>query len=194
MKIRTISCLVSSLVVGLAAAACSSSATTTSPPASTAPPERPAGTLAQVMRGIYFPNANLLFDVQQKDPGAPPKGPMEGARGSVSEQFSSIYTGWQVVENAAIALAEATEMLSVPGRVCQNGKPVPIERDDYQRAVHGMRTAALAALEAAKSRNVERAVAATDGIADACATCHEVYRDQGEADGPERCTAPAAAN
>jgi len=29
---------------------------------------RPTGTLAQVMRGIYFPNANLIFDVQQNDP------------------------------------------------------------------------------------------------------------------------------
>jgi len=29
----------------------------------------PDGTLAQVMRGILFPNANLLFDGQPKDPG-----------------------------------------------------------------------------------------------------------------------------
>jgi len=34
-------------------------------PASNAPvPVKPTGTLAQVMRGIYFPNANLIFDVQ----------------------------------------------------------------------------------------------------------------------------------
>jgi hypothetical protein len=25
------------------------------------------------MRGVYFPNANLIFDVQQNDPGAPTK-------------------------------------------------------------------------------------------------------------------------
>jgi len=25
---------------------------------------KPTGTLAQVMRGIYFPNANLIFDVE----------------------------------------------------------------------------------------------------------------------------------
>ena len=31
----------------------------------------PVGTLAQVMRGIYFPNANLIFDVQMRDPAEP---------------------------------------------------------------------------------------------------------------------------
>ena len=43
------------------------------PPSKAAPKvaARPAGTLAQVMRGIYFPNANLIFDVQQRDPAAP---------------------------------------------------------------------------------------------------------------------------
>src|SRR5712672_2774119 len=34
---------------------------------------KPVGTLAQVMRGILFPNSNLIFDVQQTDPGAPKK-------------------------------------------------------------------------------------------------------------------------
>ncbi len=31
----------------------------------------PVGTLAQVMRGIYCPNSNLIFDVQMRDPGQP---------------------------------------------------------------------------------------------------------------------------
>jgi hypothetical protein len=143
------------------------------------------------MRGIYFPNANLLFDVQQKDPGAPPR-VVEGQQGSITEQFSSIYTGWQVQENAAVVLAEAVDLLLVPGRACQNGKAVPIEREDYKKAVVGMREAALVALEAARSKNLEKAIAATDTVAEACATCHEVYRDVGEADSPLRCTPPAS--
>ena len=35
------------------------------------PAPEPAGDLAEVMRGILFPNANLLFDAQMNDPGAP---------------------------------------------------------------------------------------------------------------------------
>jgi hypothetical protein len=139
------------------------------------------------MRGIFFPNANLLFDVQQRDPGAPPDA-TEGPRGSVSEQFASIYTGWQVQENAAIAMIESIGLLSQPGRLCQNGKPVPIDQPTFQKAVQGMRAAAGVALEAARARNLEKAVAATDTVAEACANCHEPYRDKGDADSQERCT------
>jgi cytochrome c553 len=106
----------------------------------------------------------------------------------VSEQFSSIYAGWQVVENAAIALHEATSLITVPGRLCQNGKPVPVDRPVFMKAAEGMRASALVALEAARSKNLEKAIEATNSVAEGCANCHEVYRDKGEADGPERCT------
>jgi hypothetical protein len=33
----------------------------------------------------------------------------------------------------------------------------------------------------------------TNDIADACSSCHEPYRDKGEANGPARCTPPTAA-
>jgi cytochrome c556 len=99
-----------------------------------------------------------------------------------------------VQENAAIALAEAADLLTVPGRPCQNGKPVPIDRADFQAAVKNMRKAALVALEAARARNLEQAIEATNTVADACATCHEPYRDKGDADGPERCSVPVSAN
>ena len=46
------------------------------------------GTLAQVMRDIYFPNANLNFDVQQNDPGAPKK-KGGGSTGSSTETYAS---------------------------------------------------------------------------------------------------------
>src|SRR4051794_16197016 len=77
-------------------------APTARPPAAK-PSITPAGTLAQVMRGIYFPNANLIFDVQQNDPGAPKKAPSEAA-GSATKAYGNAYSGWEVVENAAIAL------------------------------------------------------------------------------------------
>ena len=34
---------------------------------------KPHGTLAQVMRGIPFPNSNIIFDTQTKDPAAADK-------------------------------------------------------------------------------------------------------------------------
>jgi len=153
---------------------------------------KPAGTLAQMMRGIYFPNANILFDVQSVDPATPPKEiPKDDHRATV--MFANIYTGWQVVENAAIALAESTPLFLTPGRLCQNGKPVPINQPDYRAAVENMRVQALKMLEVAKTKNLEAASDQTNEVAGACAQCHEVYRDVGDANSPNRCTPPAAA-
>ena len=81
-------------------AACASSSTAGMPD-----PE-PMGNLAQVMRGILFPNSNILFDVQSIDPANPPPA---DAGGGATARFSGIYAGWQVVENAAIALGESND-------------------------------------------------------------------------------------
>ncbi|MGH9143719.1 MAG: cytochrome c [Vicinamibacterales bacterium] len=155
-----------------------------------APPSRkPAGTLAQVMRGIYFPNSNLIFDVQQNDPGAPRK-KSEGT-GSSTDTYSSAYTGWEIVENAAVALTDGVDLILESGRTCQNGKPVPVNQPDFQKFARTMREAGRVALQAARTRNQEKVSDATNNIADACSNCHEVYRDQGPANSPARCTPPA---
>jgi hypothetical protein len=158
------------------------------PPAPARTAAAPPGTLAQVMRGIHFPNANLLFDVQHVDPGAAKQAFGGADSTSTTERFSGIYAGWQVVENAAIVLAESTDLLLVPGRLCQNGRPVPVQHPEYRKAAAAMRTAGIAFMEAAKSRNRERAIAVTNDVADACAMCHEVFRDKGDANSPARCT------
>jgi hypothetical protein len=101
-----------------------------------------------------------------------------------------MYTGWQVVENAAIVLAEASDLLLYPGRKCQNGKPVPINQADWPKYVAQMRAAGEEALRVARTKNRDAMIEATNVIADACSACHEPYRDRGEADSPGRCTPP----
>ncbi len=152
-------------------------------------PVKPSGTLAQVMRGIYFPNSNLIFDVQKNDPGAPKKKPAETG-GSATDTYGGAYTGWEVVENAAVALTDGVDLLLTPGRLCQNGKPVPSRQPDFQKFARDMRKAGLAVLEAAHTRNQEKVSDATNDLADACSSCHEVYRDKGPADSPARCAVP----
>jgi len=148
---------------------------------------KPSGTLAQIMRGIYFPNSNLIFDVQKDDPAAPKKKSGE-AGGSATETYGSAYSGWEVVENAAIALTDGVDLILKPGRLCQNAKPVPVQRPDFQRFAREMRAAGLAVLQAAHTKSQEKVSDATNALADACASCHEVYRDKGPADSPARCT------
>jgi hypothetical protein len=143
-------------------------------PAAQATAAKPVGNLAQVMRGIFFPNANILFDVQSGDPEDFGKR-KEGA--GASSTFSGIYTGWQVVENAAIALDEAARLLEVRGRVCQDGRPVPIDQKDWAPFVADLRKASQSMLKAAQSKNKDLASETTNEVAGACENCHTKYRD-----------------
>jgi hypothetical protein len=148
--------------------------------------QKPVGNLAQVMRGIFFPNSNILFDVQSNDPET--FGKKEAGAGA-SQTFSGIYTGWQVVENAAIALDEGANLLTISGRVCMNGRPVPIQRADWIKYTAELKVAARNMLKAAQSRNRETASEATNEVAGACENCHVVYREP--ANGGPRCVPPA---
>jgi hypothetical protein len=144
-------------------------------PAAQATAAKPIGSLAQVMRGIYFPNSNILFDVQSSDPENFGK-KAEGAAGATST-FSGIYTGWQVVENAAIALYEGARLLEVRGRLCENGRPVPVDQKDWAPFVADLRKASEVMLKAARSKNREAASEATNDVAGACENCHIKYRE-----------------
>ena len=89
------------------------SCTQAQPPASApaASALKPYGTLAQMMRGIPFPNSNIIFDTQSTDPAAAQKPPEAGA--PASQTFAGVYGGWQAVENAAIALQETANLLTL---------------------------------------------------------------------------------
>ena len=86
---------------------------------------QPHANLAQVMRGIPFTFSNIVFDAQAQDPGAPRSA--AEVTGSATETFKNVYGGWQEVENSALALAETANLLMIPGRLCENGKPVPVQ-------------------------------------------------------------------
>ena len=143
------------------------------------------GTLNQVMRGVLFPSSNVLFDVQTQDPGARKAGAKPEA-GTTTARYGDVYEPWQVVDAAAIAIAESGPMLMTPGRRCENGKPVPVDRADWQKYVQGLVEAGRAAYKASQSRNVEAVSEVTNQISDACANCHRVYRDVASA--AMRCT------
>ncbi len=125
--------------------------------------------------GILFPNANILFDVQSNDPAAPKKAETGGG---ATATFSNIYTGWQTVENSALALAESATLINIPGRLCDNGRPVPLTRPDWQKFSQELVTASRAMYKAAQSKNRELASDTTNDVAAACENCHSVYREK----------------
>lgn len=133
----------------------------------------PVGNLAEVMRAILFPNSNILFDVQTTDPEAIGK-KKDGS--SVTATFSGIYKGWQLVEQAAIALAEAERLIMVPGRMCENGKPVPLEQGDFKEWAKALTNVGKATLVAARAKDRDAVSDLTNRVAGACEDCHSKYR------------------
>ena len=94
----------------------------------------PLGNMAQLMRGIFFPNANLIFTVQTHDPAEKPKPAAGGGQTggfSFVEWGAGIYGGWELVDNAAIALADASPLMLTPGIRCENGRLAPVTEPDW---------------------------------------------------------------
>jgi mono/diheme cytochrome c family protein len=146
-----------------------------------APSFPPAGNLSQVMRGILFPNSNILFTVQTHDPGEKRK-PSEAATAEGGFNWAvwgnNLYSGWELVDYAAVSLAESAPLMLTPGRRCENGKPVPVNDPEWIKFTIELAEAGKAAYKASQSRNQEAVSDVTNVVADACMHCHQVFRDR----------------
>ncbi len=131
--------------------------------------------LRQYMIGVTFPNANIIFNTQLKDPGedkGKPPVPFDYVLWG-----STAYHGWQQIDHAAMALQETTALFLVPGRKCQNGRPVPINKPDFVQFTHDLQDFAREVQKVALTRDVEKVSALSEKLNDVCANCHKVYRD-----------------
>ena len=144
------------------------------PAATAAAPQQLVGTLNQVMRGILFPNSNIIFDSQDRDPGAPVD-PADAA--AAAHPFAGTYGGWQAVENASIALERGGQSRRAPGRSCANGKPVPLEDEVFQKGLAALREVSAASYKAAQAKSQDQMLEISDKLTQACSTCHDVFRD-----------------
>ena len=126
------------------------------------------------MRGTLYPASNVLFAAQDdlsKQP-APPDA-------SVSPNpLTNTYGCWQAVENAGLAIAETSRLLTIPGRMCSSGHPAPVARADWIKFTADLRKAGLAAYAAAKKKDKDAMVDVAGTVSDACSACHDVYREK----------------
>jgi hypothetical protein len=169
--------VVSSIRVGAQAPA---RGATPAPPRGAAPaPARsaagPNATLAQLMKGILYPNSNVIFAAQSKNPNdvKPAADPS-----LATDPLESAYGKWEAVENSALALYESANLLSTPGRKCSNGRLAPSQNADWPKFVQGLRDAGLVVYKAAQSKNQDKIVDAADVMTTACANCHDKYREK----------------
>jgi len=133
--------------------------------------------LNQLMRGVLYPAANVVFSAQIDNPGdakfVPGKDPS-----MATDPLVSTFGGWQAVENAALALTESANLLLIPGRNCANGVPVPMNNPDWQRFVQELRDAGMKAYRAAQSKDLDKMVEVADTLSTACAGCHRKWREK----------------
>lgn len=167
-----ISCL---LVVGFGALILSAPGESRGRRATGTPEGKPQvyAVLAQLMRGIMFPASNIIFAAPRKNPAdvKPAKDP-SGA----TDLLDGSYGQWEAVENSALAIAEAANLLMLPGRKCSNGRDVPLNKPDWPQLVQGLREAAMTAYRAAESKDQHKMVDAAATLNAACANCHDRYR------------------
>lgn len=108
----------------------------------------PVGSSLQIMKAMVIPSSNALFEVGGKEP----KNDAE----------------WQAVQNQAIVLAEAANLLMMPGRAVDNG--------NWMKFSKQMQDAAIAGLKAAEAKNVDKLVDEVgDQILQSCSACHDQY-------------------
>jgi hypothetical protein len=145
-------------------------------PSTNAPQEIHAN-LNQLMRGVLYPAANVVFFAQDENP-ADVK-PVPGRDPSMAtDPLTSTFGGWQAIENAALALAESANLLLVPGRVCANGTPVPMSDPAWATFVQQVRDAGMKAYKAAQAKDQDKMSELSETLSAACAGCHRKWRDR----------------
>ena len=135
----------------------------------------PTANLAQLMRGVTFYSANVLLNVQVKNPADPKGGP--------PVPFDYVqwgmwnYYGWQSIDNAALALQETTPLFLEPGRRCENGQPVPVGKADFRQYANDLIALAKEYYKVSQTRDAQAVADLSEKLDAACAACHRVYRD-----------------
>ncbi|MEO5923182.1 MAG: hypothetical protein ABIR70_05075 [Bryobacteraceae bacterium] len=137
------------------------------------PTPTPAADLNQLMRGLFFPHSNVVFAPQRVNPSDVKRAPEPSA---ATDPLTGIFGGWDAVENSALTLIEGADLLMVPGRMCSNGKPVPVGNADWKKMVDDVRAAGKVGYEAAKTKNIDKMFDAADVLNVACSNCHNKYR------------------
>ena len=133
--------------------------------------------LNQLMRGVLYPAANVVFFPQAEDPAAVKPAPGQDPS-MATDPLQSTFGGWQAVENAALALTESADLLLIPGRTCSNGVPVPLGDPDWVKFVQELRAAGIKAYKAAQSKDQDKMLEVAETMSNACAACHLKWRDR----------------
>ena len=158
----------------------------TPPPVESAAPVLvPVGTVKEVMKGIIDPTSNVLWSSVGEESG--PAGIIDRSPKNDEE--------WAVVQNNALSLAEAANLLKMPNRRMSKPEeantktaadapeltPAQIEakvnkdRAAWNRKADALMASASKALALARAHDKAGLLAVGEEIDNACESCHKVY-------------------
>jgi hypothetical protein len=144
---------------------------------SPSPPQQVHADLNQLMRGVLYPAANVVFAAQNDNPGEIKFIPGHDPAMS-TDPLTSTFGGWPAIENAALALAESANLLMIPGRSCSNGTPVPTKDPAWATFVQEVRDVSMKAYKAAQAKDQPKMIDLSETLSTACAGCHRKWRDR----------------
>jgi hypothetical protein len=131
--------------------------------------------LNQLMRGVFYPAANVVFSAQADNPGDVK---IVNDPSMSTDPLTSTFGGWQAVENAALALAESANLVSLPGRKCSNGVLAPTKDPAWVAFVQDVRDASMKSYTAAVAKDQAKMIETAEKLSDSCAGCHRRFRDR----------------
>ena len=137
------------------------------------PPAAPAANLNQLMQVLFFPLSNVVFSTQRQDPA---QAKQADEPSGATDPLTGVFGRWVAVENSALLLTDAADLLMTPGRMCSNGKPVPLAAPDWGKFVDDLRAAGKVAYKAAQSKNIDNMFEASEVLNASCTNCHNKYR------------------
>src|SRR5690349_19045242 len=111
------------------------------------PTFKPIADAKQLMHAIVIPMSNVVFRVEVEAP----KDDKE----------------WETVQNAALALAEAGNLLMIPGRAKDNA--------EWMKRAESLIDVSVKAKKAADEKDADAVVKIGYEIFDVCAACHDQY-------------------
>lgn len=129
----------------------------------------------QLMRGVLYPAANVVFSAQADNPGDVK---IVNDPSMSTDPLTGAFGGWQAVENAALALAESANLLLLPGRKCSNGVPAPTKDPAWEKFVQDVRDASMKSYAAAQAKDQAQMIATAETLSASCSGCHRKWRDR----------------
>lgn len=124
-----------------------------------APMFQPVGTVLQIMQGIVAPNSDVVFSVATKAPKTDKE--------------------WADVQNSAVTLAEAGNLLMIPGRAAVLKSLIDADLKTgnglWVKNARALTAASSKAVLAANAKDAKALAMIGDDIEETCENCHARY-------------------